>query len=178
MSVCQSRRCVGPNLDAVVWAATRYMEAHNWLGSLLVWGLLQVHLILPFCSRNSLQLHIVICMTLLTFSSFFSCVCVFSCVWAHVWGHICADWGWLQEFPPFPLFIWTGYPTEPSAHDHGSFPIPFALKILCLLSIGMTGWPLAYLAVTLFGDLNVRLHACLESTLTPELSPRPQWLFM
>lgn len=73
------------------------------------------------------------------------------------------------------LVIWTGYPTEPSAHDHGSFPILFALKILlCLLSIGMTGRPLAYLAVTLFGDLNVRLHTCLESTLTPELSPRPQ----
>lgn len=106
-------------LTLIVQIATGYMEAHNLPGSLLLWSLLLVHLIFTFCSGNSLHSHIVICMTLLTFCSFFSCLCVLmcvgTCVGTRMWRLRLASGVFLF------LFIWTGYPTEPSAHDHGSF---------------------------------------------------------
>lgn len=173
--MCHSSSCVDLNLDANCPNSDQIYGAHNLLGSLLLWSLLLVHLIFPFCSRNSLHLHIVICMTMLTVFSFFSCVCVFSCVWEHVWGHVCGDWGWLQEFSFFSLLysFGQGIPLSPVLMTMTHLAIQFALKILlCLLSIGMSDGPLAYLAVTLFGDLNVRFHACMENTLTPELPPR------
>lgn len=99
-------------------------------------------------------------------------------VCSHVCGHMCGDIYVETEagFRSFPFSLYSfgqGIPLSPVLTTMAHLAIQFALRILlCLLSIGMTGGPLAYLAVTLFGDLNVRLHACMENTLTPELSPR------